>query len=252
MEISGTDRSTALQAASLDPAARALRGPAEQFAQQAASTRVQLTEAGRLRSANAAISDAAKALQATEKPKTADELRAAASQFVSAINNGNKLTAEIAGAGRNAPVARTESADASRLRSAANAAGGDVRRASADAGNRGAEDLRRIGIEAGRDGNLRIDQPRFDAALANDVRGVAQTLDRIGQRVEAVAAEPNSSGAAVGRTDESLTRRTGEAEARRDDVQARGEQSQRVVREQASRSPFADGGAAAYRLVFRL
>jgi hypothetical protein len=252
MEISATGSSTALQATSLDPVGRALRRPVEQLGQQAESTRVQLSEAGRLRSANAAVADAAKALQQTDKPKTADELRTAASRFVSAINNGVKVANEIAGSGRNAPVTRTESGDASRVRSAANIAGGDIRRAVADGGNRGAEELRGIGIDVGRDGSLKIDKQRFDAALASDAQGVAQTLDRVGKRVEVAASEQNSSRGSVGRTVEALTRRAESLEARRDDVQARGEQSQRFVREQVSRTPFVSSATAAYQLVFSL
>lgn len=253
MEISRTGGSTAVQAASLDPVAKALRRPVEQFAQQAESTRVQLSEAGRLRSANATIADAARGVQQTDKPKTADQLRSAATTLVNAVNNGVRVASEVAGTPRNAAPGRVESADATRVRSTANVAGSDLRRAVADAGNRGAEDLRRIGIDVARDGSLKIDKQRFDAALASDAQGVAQTLDRVGSRVEAAATEQNSNRGAVGRTVEALTQRAENFEARRDDVQARSEQSQRQVQQAAARNPFfSGGGAAAYLGVFGL
>lgn len=244
MEIART-ASSALQAASQDPIQAALQRPVERFERQAESTRVQLSAFGRLRASTAAVEDAARGLQPTDKPRNADETRAVARRFVDAVNTNNRVVSETTAAGDRQTAAGALANDA-RARSAA----GEVRQAVSSARNNGAEDLRRIGINVDRDGRLAIDQKKFDQALQDNPNAVNQTLDRIGARVASAAARPNAEGGSIDRAVDALSTRASSFEARRDEAQARADASQRSVQRQTS--PFQVGGAAAYRGVFGL
>lgn len=248
MDISAltlASRASALQSVDTNPVAAALRRPVEALSQQTESTRVRLSAFGQVKSAVADVQAAAKGLQDNKQLQTAEGAKKAAEAFVKAYNAETATTANLTRreSGRNAAGAL---ADDPRARLAA----GDLQRVERNSES----ELKQAGITRQKDGTLAIDAKAFEAAYAKDSGSLRQALSSAGNRIEAVATRQLSASGSVGAAVNNLSSKVTNLENRQADVQARLDDSQRIVQEQTDRfkvGPFATG-VSAYKGIFSI
>ena len=153
-------------------------GSVKQVDQQAASSRVKLSQLGQVSSEVSKVRDAAVGLQDKVKTGTAADAGAALSSFVKSFNDQNttfnKLTQTNGSPQGGAGDAR--------LRVAAT----DVNR-STTGDSKTKNDLNAIGVSVQKDGSLKVDQKAFDAAYKANPDAVQSTLAKLGSRSEAAS-----------------------------------------------------------------
>lgn len=231
------------QSASVDPVASALRRPAEALARETESAQVRLSAYGQVKSAVAEVQSTAQGLADLRPAQGVDAARKAAKAFVDAYNAEQASVARLTrrGEGQSAGGALADDGTARRV---ANETRREVT-ASPDT-------LRQLGIAAERDGTLRFDAERFNAAYAANPGNATQSLNQIGRTAQATATRQLGEGGALNGAISTLNTRVDTLQTRQSELQNRFQASQRDVQEQLRRlaaDPFA-GGVAAYSRVF--
>jgi hypothetical protein len=155
-----------------------LDGAIKRIGQQQASTNVQLSAFGKIKSGFATLQTAGTAVNklSNSATATAADLSKAAQTFVNAFNTA---TTAISSSTKNTGALANDSK--------ANAAGNDLSRTLASGSN--ISDLKSIGINTNANGTLTFDSVKFNAALAGNANATKGTLDNFSSQTDTTAAK---------------------------------------------------------------
>jgi flagellar capping protein FliD len=224
--------------AGVDRVTQAFQKADRRIQQQRELATVQLSSAGKLKSAFAEAQNASTRLAGIKPGSTDVEVSNLANSFVKAFNS----TVQTA---RSTTTQTGAPAESNRVR----AAEAELRRS---VGNEAAKaDLRKVGITQQSNGTLAIDNKRFDTALSAEPEAVRSVLSRLGLQVSKTTGGQLADGGNIGRAVNAMGDRVRNLENRQAEQQALASAGQQTVSAQIQRlTANLNSGAAAYERIF--
>jgi flagellar capping protein FliD len=224
--------------AGVDRVTQAYQKADRRIQQQRDLAAVQLSSAGKLKSAFAEAQNASIRLAGIKPTSNDAEVRKLADSFVKAFNSAVQTARSTANqTGAPAENNRVRAAEAELRRSVSNEAG--------------QADLRKIGITQLANGTLAIDTKRFDTALSREPDTIRSALPGIGLQVSQTTASQLADGGNIGRAVNAQGDRVRSLETRQVEQQALASAGQQTVSTQTKRfTADLNSGATAYERIF--
>ena len=225
-----------------DQATGAFDLASQRIGQQVSTTNVQLSAFGQIKSSFVDIQSAAKSLSAPGKTSTTEDITKAVQTFASAYNNATStVNTALTGDGKS-PGALAGNA-------LANLTSFDLKRVVTSGTN--TADLKKIGVNANKDGTLSVDTKALQSALQANPNAVQDTLAKVGAQAGQVSQKELASNGNVGSSVNTLSTRANYLTAQATAQQKLATDSQNAVLQQSSIvNNNAASGIAAYMQMF--